>query len=64
MFIGAKATLKIRVLGSLVEGGFTLKNGVDISGKFDDTKDSSSKKHNCSACIKGDIYKKSVVQFT
>lgn len=58
VFIGAKATLKIRVLGSLVEGGFTLKNGVDISGKFDDTKDSSSKKHNCSACIKGDIYKK------
>ena len=58
VFIGAKATLKIKVLGSLVEGGFTLKNGVDISGKFDDTKDSSSKKHNCSACIKGDIYKK------
>ena len=58
VFIGAKATLKIRVLRSLVEGGFTLKNGVDISGKFDDTKDSSSKKHNCSACIKGDIYKK------
>lgn len=58
VFIGAKATLKIRVLGSLVEGGFTLKNGVDISGTFDDTKDSSSKKHNCSACIKGDIYKK------